>query len=167
MDKNLVLKSIGIIRSSHTKASETPIQPVFARGIKGTVILDPDYAQGLQDLDKFSHIYLLYYFHRAGAAELTVKPFLENKTHGIFATRAPARPNPVGFSVVRLVSMEKNILRISDVDILDGTPLLDIKPYIKRFDSRENVHSGWQDNINDRDAKIRGLREFKQNPDRQ
>ncbi len=161
MDKNFVFKSIGVIRSSHTKASETPIQPVFAEGIKGTVVLNPDYADGLQDLYQFSHICLFYYFHKAGPLELVVKPFLENREHGIFATRAPARPNPIGFSVVRLVSMDNNLLHISDVDILDGTPLLDIKPYIKRFDSRDNVRCGWQDRVKDEDAAIRGRREFK------
>lgn len=163
MDKNFTFKSIGVILSSHTKAPETPIQPIFARGIKGTVVLDPEYADGLQDLDQFSHIYLFYYFHKAGPLELVVKPFLENREHGIFATRAPVRPNLIGFSVVRLVSMENNILHISDVDILNETPLLDIKPYIKRFDSHENVRCGWQDEVKDKDAAIRGRREFKGN----
>lgn len=152
------LKSIGIINSPHVESSQTPIQPVFAKGIQGTVEVFPEYEDGLMDLDEFSHIYLLYYFDRAKETKLKVKPYLEDKLHGIFATRAPNRPNKIGISVVKLLKIERNILHVEDLDILDGTPLLDIKPYIARFDSRDNVRSGWQDDITDDEASNRGKR---------
>ena len=155
-------KPIGIIRSPHVESSQTPIQPVFAKGIQGTVEVYPEYADGLMDLDKFSHIYLLYFFDRSTETKLKVKPFLEDKLHGIFATRAPHRPNKIGISVVKLLKIEKNILHVEDVDILDGTPLLDIKPYIARFDKRTDVRSGWQDEIKDDTANKRGKRDYKE-----
>jgi tRNA (adenine37-N6)-methyltransferase len=154
------VKPIGIIRTPHKIPSETPIQPVFSQGIRGSVLVDAQYTDGLLDLDQFSHIILIYYFHRSKGAKLVLKPYLQDQEHGIFATRAPHRPNPIGFSLVKLIAVEKNILHIEDVDILDETPLLDIKPYVKRFDSRDNVRSGWQDQVRDDDAQIRGRREF-------
>jgi len=157
---DFVVKPIGLIRTPHKIPSETPIQPVFSLGIRGSVLLDPEYADGLLDLDQFSHIILIYYFHRSEGARLILKPYLQDKKHGIFATRAPHRPNPIGFSVVKLIAVEKNILHIEDVDILDETPLLDIKPYVKRFDSQDNVRSGWQDQVHEDDAKIRGRRDY-------
>jgi len=153
-----LFRAIGIVHSPHNDSSSTPIQPVFARGIKGTVTLDPRYTNGLMDLEGFSHIYLLYVFHKAGETKLTLRPFLEETKHGIFATRAPCRPNKLGFSVVKLIAVEDNVLHIEDVDILDGTPIVDIKPYVKRFDTRENVRSGWQDEIDDETAALRGRR---------
>jgi len=158
-----VFHSIGIVRSPHTDPSKTPIQPVFAQQAKGTVILDPSYSDGLVDLKGFSHIYLFYVFHKTQETKLTVRPFLEEVTHGVFATRAPCRPNKLGFSVVKLISIEGNVLNVEDIDILDGTPLIDIKPYIARFDSREDVRSGWQDGIPDDTAALRGRRGFKEN----
>jgi len=157
---DFVVKPIGIIRTPHKIPSETPIQPVFALGIRGSILLDSEYADGLLDLDQFSHIILIYYFHRSEGAKLILKPYLQDKKHGIFATRAPHRPNPIGFSVVKLTAVEKNILHIEDVDILDETPLLDIKPYVKRFDSQDNVRSGWQDQVREDDAKMRGRRDY-------
>jgi tRNA-Thr(GGU) m(6)t(6)A37 methyltransferase TsaA len=115
----------------------------------------------LMDIMEFSHIYLFYYFHQSRKTCLHVRPYLSEQEHGIFATRAPHRPNKLGMSLVRLTGIEGNILRIKDIDVLDGTPLLDIKPYIQRFDSRENTRSGWQDTIPDDVASIRGLRDFR------
>jgi len=155
-------KPIGIIRSSHFESCQTPIQPVFAKGIHGTVEVFSEYADGLMDIEKFSHIYLFYYFNRAKETKLKVKPYLEDELHGIFATRSPHRPNKIGISVVKLLKIEKNILFVEDVDILDGTPLLDIKPYIARFDSRDNVRSGWQDEIQDDTANLRGKKDYKE-----
>ncbi|HPR65347.1 MAG TPA: tRNA (N6-threonylcarbamoyladenosine(37)-N6)-methyltransferase TrmO [Thermoanaerobaculia bacterium] len=164
-DTNFVFHAIGVVRSPHTDPSRTPIQPVFARGVRGTVILDLDYMEGLADLDGFSHIYLLYVFDRAEETLLTVKPFLDDAARGIFATRSPLRPNKIGISLVRLVSIEENVLTVEDVDILDGTPLLDIKPYVARFETREDVRSGWQDKVSDDAAYQRGRRGFRRGRD--
>lgn len=158
-----VFHVIGVVRSPHTDPSKTPIQPVFAQGAKGRIILDPEYSDGLVDLESFSHIYLFYVFHKTQETKLTVSPFLEEATHGVFATRATCRPNKLGFSVVKLISVEGNILNVEDVDILDGTPVVDIKPYIARFDTRDDVKSGWQDRIPDDIASVRGLRGFQEN----
>ena len=157
-NKTIEFRPIGIINTPHTNLSEIPIQPVFAEGIKGTVTIDPSYSDGLKDLDGFSHIFIFYCFHKWKEMKLIVRPYLEDKEHGVFATRAVSRPNPLGLSLVKLVSIQKNVLHIEDVDILDGTPLIDIKPYFKRFDSREHVRSGWQEHIDDEVAKARGRR---------
>jgi tRNA-Thr(GGU) m(6)t(6)A37 methyltransferase TsaA len=154
-------QAIGIIHSPHKELSKIPIQPVFCKGIEGKVILNAQNIEGLKDLDKFSHIYLFFYFNKSHKTCLQVKPYLSDEKHGIFATRAPHRPNKLGMSLVRLLRIEDNILYVSDLDILDGTPLLDIKPYIQRFDSRADSRSGWQDAIKDDTASIRGLRDFK------
>ena len=154
-------KPIGVIRSPHTRADETPIQPVFAEGIPGRVEVLPEYEDGLRDIDGFSHVYLIYAFDRAGPASLEVTPYLGDRPRGVFATRAPNRPNPLGVSLVRLVRREGNILHIEDVDILDETPLLDIKPYVARFDSREESRGGWQDEIDDETARVRGRRGYR------
>lgn len=151
---------IGVIHSPHRDAKKTPVQPVFAQGIAGTAEVFPEYAEGLSDLDGFSHVYLIYHFHEAAPAKLLVKPFLDDTPRGIFATRAPARPNPIGLSLVRLMRREGHILHLEDVDVLDGTPLLDIKPYIARFDQRDDVHSGWQEDVDEETARKRGRREF-------
>jgi tRNA-Thr(GGU) m(6)t(6)A37 methyltransferase TsaA len=156
----VTLSPIGVIHSPHTWEKEIPIQPVYAEGIKGTAEVFPEYAEGLRDIEGFSHIYLIYHFHRAKPIRLIVKPFLEDAFHGVFATRTPHRPNPIGFSVVRLIKREDNILHIEDLDVLDGTPLLDIKPYISRFDHRENVRNGWQEHIDEDLARLRGSRRY-------
>ena len=118
-------------------------QPSGAEGIKGTVRLKAEFIAGLKDLEGFSHIYLLYHFHRAGSAKLSVTPFLDNQQHGIFATRAPRRPNPIGLSVVKLNGIVGNLLQIENVDILNGTPILDIKPYVPEFDQFVTEKTGW------------------------
>jgi tRNA (adenine37-N6)-methyltransferase len=157
-NEKFVFQAIGVVRSPHTDPAKAPVQPVFAQGVKGKVVLDPEYTEGLVDLDGFSHIYLFYLFHRTQKTKLTVHPFLEDVPHGVFATRAPCRPNKIGFSVVRLISVEGCTLNIEDIDVLDGTPVIDIKPYIARFDTRDNVKSGWQDGISDQIAVVRGKR---------
>lgn len=150
--------TIGVIHSEHTIAESTPIQPVFAKGCKGYVKLYPEFVEGLRDLGGFSHIYLIYHFHQARSVQLTVKPYLHDEQHGIFATRAPCRPNPIGLSIVELLGIEGNILHLDGVDILDGTPLLDIKPYTAKFDLRNVTKNGWQDEVDQETAEKRGKR---------
>jgi tRNA-Thr(GGU) m(6)t(6)A37 methyltransferase TsaA len=120
-----------------------PIQPAGAAGVKGTVEVFDEYKAGLKDLEGFSHIILVYCFHRSAGFELEVVPFLDQEPRGLFATRAPRRPNPIGLSTVQLERIEDGILFIRNVDIIDGTPLLDIKPYVPDFDSPANARTGW------------------------
>jgi tRNA-Thr(GGU) m(6)t(6)A37 methyltransferase TsaA len=136
-------KSIGVIHSPFKEPRGTPIQPAGAKGIDGIVEIFPEYAEGLKDIEGFSHIILLYHFHLSKVSTSIVKPFMDNEKHGVFAMRGPSRPNPIGISVVCLVRVEDNMLHIRDVDIVDGTPLLDIKPYIPEFDIREVQRIGW------------------------
>ena len=137
------MKPIGIIHSPFTDIENMPIQPKGAMNIEGTVHVQEHYIEGLKDLNGFSHIYLIYLFHKAGRACLTVTPFMDKFERGVFATRSPLRPNHIGLSIVQLVKIEGAILTIRGVDIIDGTPLLDIKPYIENFDSVINSTSGW------------------------
>lgn len=141
--ENIVFKPIGIIHSHHKKLENMPIQPLAAEGVKGVIEVDYEYVEGLIDLDGFSHFVLIYDFHKAVGYKLTVTPFMDDKIHGVFATRSPKRPNAVGMSIVKLLSIEGNILNIEMVDVLDGTPLIDIKPFFLRFDNREDTKSGW------------------------
>ena len=122
-----------------------PIQGKFKPEVKAWIELNEKYTGGLKDLDDFSHAIIIYYFHRSEKIEIEEKPFLEDNKHGIFAIRSPHRPNHIGLSVVRIEKIESNILHFSEVDVLDGTPVLDIKPYIKYFDVRDNAVSGWLD----------------------
>ncbi|AFM24685.1 tRNA (N6-threonylcarbamoyladenosine(37)-N6)-methyltransferase TrmO [Desulfomonile tiedjei] len=139
-------KPIGVIRSPFTDPEGTPIQPTGAIGIRGTVELNPEFVPGLKDLDGFSHIFLIYHLHLLKGYSLEVQPFMDSRTRGIFATRAPVRPNPIGLSVVRLIGIKGNILHIEDVDIVDKTPLLDIKPFVPVLDHREALRIGWFEN---------------------
>ena len=159
--KTIELQSIGVIRSPHKALSEIPIQPVFCEGIEGRVELDVQYQAGLKGLEGFSHIYLFFSFHESQKTCLKIKPYLSDEEQGIFASRAPHRPNKIGMSLVSLLRVVDNIIHISGVDILDGTPLLDIKPYVRRYDSRENANSGWQDAISDEAVYARGRRNLK------
>ena len=134
---------IGIVRSPFKTAEGSPIQPAGAKGVRGEVELREGFSAGVKDLEGFSHLILIYHFHLSNGFDLEVTPFLDNESRGVFSTRAPKRPNPVGISVVRLIKVEGNRLTIEDVDILDGTPLLDIKPYVPVFDSREDCEIGW------------------------
>ena len=133
---------IGIIHTPFKIPEGMPLQPAGASGIKGEVEVFSEYQAGLEDLDGFSHIILLYHFHRSKRFKLEVVPFLDSETRGLFATRAPNRPNPIGLSVVRLAGIDDRILRIENVDVLDGTPLLDIKPYVPAFDEQASVRTG-------------------------
>jgi len=139
----ITYKPIGVIHSPFKEPKGTPIQPAAAKGINGIVEIFPEYAEGLKDIEGFSHIILLYHFHLSKEAALIVKPYMDSEAHGVFAMRGPSRPNPIGISVVRLVKVEGNTLHIQDVDIVDGTPLLDIKPYVREFDAREVEKVGW------------------------
>jgi tRNA-Thr(GGU) m(6)t(6)A37 methyltransferase TsaA len=123
-----------------------PIQPSSESSGLGTVEIFPEFSEGLKDLSGFSHIYLLYHFHKMYQSKLLVTPFLDTETHGIFATRAPSRPNPIGISLVKIVSLENNLIHVDHVDILDGTPLLDIKPYVPEFENARAVRIGWLEN---------------------
>ncbi|MCK9484758.1 MAG: tRNA (N6-threonylcarbamoyladenosine(37)-N6)-methyltransferase TrmO [Candidatus Marinimicrobia bacterium] len=151
-------RPIGIIHSQHQNTERIPIQPVYAGDCQAQVEIFPKFADGLRDLDGFSHIYLIYHFHRVGAAKLLVKPFLQDVERGVFATRSPNRPNPIGLSIVELIRRDGNILHIKGADILDGTPLLDIKPYIKRFDRIDTSCDGWQEEIDEATAQMKGRR---------
>jgi tRNA-Thr(GGU) m(6)t(6)A37 methyltransferase TsaA len=151
--QEIIYKPIGIIMTPFQDPSGMPIQPSAAEGVKGSVIIYPEFEPGLADLDGFSHLVLLYHFHRAGKTHLKVKPFLDEEKRGVFATRAPRRPNGIGLSVVELLEIKGNLLEIQNVDILDGTPLLDIKPYVPNFDQVDEVRIGWLENAR---GKIRG-----------
>ncbi len=136
------VQPIGIIHSPYTDPQEAPIQGHFSEA-RGEIELFPEYEEGLKDIEGFSHLILLYYFHQAKGYSLSVKPFLDDTPKGLFATRHPARPNPIGLSVVRLLERRGNTLQIAEVDLLDGTPLLDIKPYVPQFDERKGATAGW------------------------
>ena len=141
--KTITYRPIGVVHSPFRHMKGTPIQGVFAPDAAGTVEVFEEYADGLQDVDLFSHLYLLYCFDRAGPYQLTCVPFLDDQPHGIFATRAPRRPNAIGLSIVRLVSRAGRLLQVAELDVLDGTPLLDIKPYVPQMDHRPQAASGW------------------------
>jgi tRNA-Thr(GGU) m(6)t(6)A37 methyltransferase TsaA len=136
-------KPIGLIHSPFKDIEGMPIQPTGASGVSGSVEVFVEYTAGLKDLEGFSHIILVYHFHRAKRGELIVTPFLDLQPHGVFATRAPNRPNPIGISVVKLSRIEGNVLQVENVDILDGTPLLDIKPFVPEFDAPQVQSIGW------------------------
>lgn len=136
-------QTIGVIHSPFKEIEGMPIQPAGAAGVMGTVEVFKTYRTGLKDLDGFSHIFLLYHFHRSQGFSLQVVPFMNSQSRGLFATRAPRRPNPIGLSMVRLHGIEEGVLSIENVDVLDGTPLLDIKPYVPEFDPKGTVRVGW------------------------
>lgn len=143
MQQKITYQPIGIIHSPHKTIENIPIQPVGAKGIKGEIEIYPEFKDGLKDLAGFSHIYLLYHFHKAEGYSLQVKPFLDDELRGVFATRAPKRPNGIGLSVLKLIGVENNIVYVENVDILDETPILDIKPYSSKFNTVENEKTGW------------------------
>jgi len=139
----IVFKPIGIIHTPFTNREGMPIQPSGAEGVRGTVEIAPEFAAGLKDLDGFSYIMLIYHFHLSSGYELEVVPFMDDTPRGVFATRAPKRPNGIGVSVVKLLKVEGNVLEVEDLDVIDGTPLLDIKPFVPDIDNREGGSSGW------------------------
>lgn len=152
--KPVTFQPIGTISTPHKTQKGTPIQPYAARDVAGEVEVFPEFRLGLKDLEGFDRIWLIYHLHRAAPAKLSIIPYRDVVDRGLFATRAPSRPNPIGLSAVRLLSINEasGILNVLDMDMLDGTPLLDIKPYVPRFDSYPNAKAGWLDNLGaDRD----------------
>lgn len=136
-------RPIGVVKTPFQEPQGTPIQPQAGAGVEGSVEIYPEFKAGLKDIEGFSHIVLIYHFHLMKTYKLHAKPFMDNEERGIFAIRGPARPNPIGLSIVELVRVEDNVLHIRDLDIIDGTPLLDIKPYVPRFDEANAVRTGW------------------------
>ena len=155
MDDQIIFRPIGIIHSPFKEAKKMPIQPAAAKGIEGTIDIKPEFENGLKDIDGFSHIILLYHFHLSRGFSLEVIPFLDDKLRGVFATRAPRRPNAIGLSIVRLVDIEKNRLYIQNIDVVDGTPLIDIKPYVPEFDDQKAERIGW---LSDKIDKMREIK---------
>lgn len=158
--EKFVMKPIGVVHSEHKILDQIPVQPIYADGCLGQVEIFPEYSAGLKDIEEFSHIYLLSLLHKGDATKLIIKPYLQDKERGLFSTRFPNRPNPIGLSIVRLVKRKDNILYVNGLDILDGTPLLDIKPYTARFDRIDNTKNGWQDDVKETLAQERGLRNY-------
>ena len=158
MKKPITIKPIGIINTPYKEPKGIPIQGKFEKGVASTVRLFPEYRAGLKDIEGFSHLILIYHFNRSKEERLTDKPFLEDVEHGIFAIRSPHRPNHIGFSIVKLKSVKGDTITFKEVDILDGTPLLDIKPYVKHFDSREKTKNGWIDKHFKKGEIPRGVR---------
>ena len=152
---NIELESIGTIHTEFKEIEGMPIQPTGAKGVKGTIVIKDKYVDGLKDLDGFSHIHLIYLLHKVERYKLEVKPFMDTKTHGVFATRSPKRPNRIGMSVVKVNKVEGNTVFIENVDILDETPLLDIKPYVPQLyeDTIDELKIGWFE-TNHQKAKI-------------
>jgi tRNA-Thr(GGU) m(6)t(6)A37 methyltransferase TsaA len=142
-DMKIEYRPIGVVHSPFATIERMPIQPSRAQGITGTVEVFSEFQEGLQDLEGFSHILVLCHFHKATGYSLKVVPFLDTEPHGVFATRAPKRPNPIGLSLLRLDGIQGNTLRVSDLDILDETPVLDIKPFVPAFDTRPEARTGW------------------------
>ncbi len=149
----ILFRPIGTIHSPFKEQEGMPIQPTGARDVPGSIDLHPDYTAGLQDLNEFSHIILVYHFHRSQGFQLRVVPFLDQDQRGLFSTRAPRRPNAIGLSIVRLKAINGPGLQILDVDVLDGTPLLDLKPYVPAFDAFPDAKVGW---LTGRDEGVRG-----------
>ncbi|MBN2099247.1 MAG: tRNA (N6-threonylcarbamoyladenosine(37)-N6)-methyltransferase TrmO [Dehalococcoidia bacterium] len=143
MNETIPVETIGIIHSPFTEMKGMPVQSLGAQGAGGTVVVDERFAEGLRDLDGFSHIYLIYRFHMATRTELKVVPYMDTVTRGVFATRSPLRPAHIGVSVVELLKVSGNVLTVRGLDMLDGTPLIDIKPYVPQFDCWQNATSGW------------------------
>lgn len=141
--ESISLFSIGTIHTPFPRIEGMPIQPSGAEGLVGEIVIDEGFLPGLRDLEGFSHLILIYYLHRMEGQSLEVKPFLDSETHGIFATRSPRRPNHLGLSVVRLLSVEDRVIHFANPDMLDGTPLLDIKPYVAEFDRKDPEREGW------------------------
>ena len=151
----ITYQAIGVIHTPFKDLAGMPIQPQGEASAQGSAEVFPEYAEGLKDLGGFSHVILLYHLHAVHRVDLTVTPFLGSEVRGIFATRAPTRPNPIGLSVVKLEGIDGNLLHLGTVDILDGTPLLDIKPYVPEFDHPEGARAGWLEAVK---GKVRQTR---------
>ena len=156
------ITSIGIIQTPFKDIDGMPIQPSGAIDVPGQLVLDPQYEEGLCDLDGFSHLILLYHFHLSKGYRLMVKPFLDTVQRGLFSTRAPRRPNPIGLSIVRLDRIAGRILHVLDVDMVNGTPLLDIKPYVPAFDVRSDARAGWLERSQERSTALKSDQRFRE-----
>ena len=154
-DGSIHLEPIGVVHSPFMRREGTPIQGAFAPDARGKVEIFEQYAEGLADLDGFSHIWLLYHFHQSTEYKMRVVPFMDVRERGLFSTRAPRRPNPIGLSLVRLLSVEGNVLHIAEIDIVHGTPVLDIKPYSPQMDGRPDARCGWMDEVDPETRKSR------------
>jgi tRNA-Thr(GGU) m(6)t(6)A37 methyltransferase TsaA len=143
----ITFKPIGTIHTPYTTKEETPIQGTLSQESKGTVDVFPEFEEGLKDIETFTHIILLYHFDKAGEIKMVRPTFLDDAPRGVFASRHPCRPNGIGFTVARLISRSKNRLEVAGIDVLDGTPLLDIKPYIVRFDCFAEASEGWVSHV--------------------
>jgi tRNA-Thr(GGU) m(6)t(6)A37 methyltransferase TsaA len=151
----IIYHPIGAIHNPINDLSEMPTQPAGDPSVPGTAEVFPEFSEGLKDLDGFSHVILIYHLHKVSKTDLTVTPFLDLEPHGVFATRAPTRPNPMGVSISRLLNIEDNLLRFANLDLLDGTPLLDITPYVPDFDTPEGARIGWLEGARD---KVRSVK---------
>jgi len=158
---DIIHHPIGVIHTPHTNPAETPIQPTFAEGIRGTVEVFPEFEEGLRDVEGCSHVHLIFSLDRASTPKLIVTPYMQDAERGIFATRSPHRPNAIGMSIVRVLGRDGRMLYVEDVDILDGSPLLDIKPYSAKLDVRDDAVCGWQDAVDDETARKRGRRGYR------
>jgi tRNA (adenine37-N6)-methyltransferase len=143
MIESVSFHTIGVIHTPFKETKGTPISSLAGYGVRGTIELFEEYAEGLKDIDGFSHLSLIYYMHLVQKVGLVGIPFMDDKPHGVFAMRSPLRPNHIGISVIKLLAVHNNILDIEDLDIIDGTPLLDIKPYLPEMDSRTECRTGW------------------------
>jgi tRNA (adenine37-N6)-methyltransferase len=164
--ETLTLTPVGVIHTQHDTPEHTPIQPVCAQGSPGIIEIFPEFEEALDDIEGFSHLHLIYWLHRMGEAPnavsgehlLRVVPFLDDVPHGIFATRSPKRPNPLGLSVVHLLERRGRTLVVEDLDMFDGTPLFDIKPYVEGFDLRLGTRGGWTERVSGEEFVRRGER---------
>jgi len=158
---NFTLQPLGVIHTPHQNPELTPTQPCFARHIRGEIHLDGGLTEGLKGIHGFSHLHLVYLLHQAKPGPLVARPYLTDEPMGVFACRVAERPNTLGLSVVRLLAVEGNRLIIEDVDMLDGSPLLDIKPYYPKADRPEGAWGGWTEEVPPQDADHRGRRQPK------
>ncbi len=160
--EQIIINPIGIIHTPHKDVKNMPIQPIAAEGIYGTIELLSEFVDGLKDIEGFSHLTLIYQFHKIDGYKLRAIPFMDTEEHGIFASKAPKRPNAIGISTVKLIKVEGNILHVEQVDMLDGTPLIDIKPFYPRYDNRFDVKIGWLEKSKDMPLeKLRSDERFK------
>ena len=149
------ISPIGVIHTPFDDLKGMPIQPSGALEIEGTLVIHPEYEQGLRDLMGFSHIILLYQFHRSTGYDLLVTPFLDTQKRGLFSTRAPRRPNSIGLSIVELTGRDKNLVFVRGIDVLNNTPLIDIKPYVPKFDVRTVTATGWLEKAQKKAATLK------------
>lgn len=158
---DIIFRPIGIIRTPFKDVEGMPIQPAGSQEVEGRVLLDRAYEEGLNDIEGFSHLILIYHFHKSRGFKLNVLPFLDDHERGVFATRAPRRPNAIGLSVVSLLKREKNELHVGHIDVVDQTPLLDIKPYVPAFDSMDETAIGWLEGKANKSRNMRSDKRFR------